>query len=183
MPKPHNSIADIVDSESTLIHRVDSTYPLLVDNRLNTEKLIKVERIPGLSHNRVPPSEISDVFILLRKKIHKNEWWPGLETPKVRFWDYTLMKRKERSHFFVKAGDFDFEDSYRNPYDAPNPEFTFRVRFVHKPTITNYSHYELEVSNHEGVLINFKSKWKKLIGFSIREQFENKAFFEITHEN
>lgn len=183
MPKPHDEIITDPNPKDVLIHWVTNKYPLKINGILNAEKLIEIKRIPGLSHNKLPPAKINDIFIKFKSKKQYEELWNiGENCQKVNrsdfFYDY-----KNRNYFFISVMDVSYQDKYKKPYNAPQAEFCFNVKPIHKPTRSNYSHFELEITNEDGVIKNFSSSWRKLIGPSIRTKYEEIAFFELPNKN
>jgi hypothetical protein len=84
---------------------------------------------------------------------------------------------KTRQHYFLKIGKIDgYHDTYNNPPDKKTIDYTFTLRVVHRPLMSNYWHFEFLIETEHGDL-QYNSKWQKLICSSIRDHIQQVAIF------
>lgn len=178
MPKPGNPLIKILNDEEKLIHWVSNKYPLIKEGKLNVEKLIDISRLPGLSHNKIPPSKTLDIFLVVSKDEKYLEYWEEGSIVSKVLRSHCYYDVINRNYFFIRIGDLIYSDSYHKTVKQKKINHPFSVSPIHKPLNSNYSHFELEISADHTTISNLRSKgWRKILGNSIRDRYKDLAYF------
>ena len=155
------------------------------DGKLNLGA-IEVNRIPGFSTNKLPKSKKQDLNIKFKKEfveIYTARWIEGDEglLPPL----HTFNIDYSQQHYFIQISQIDgFTDTYKIPSNKKNiPDFSapFEVLVAHKPTVSNYWHFEFKVMANGEEIESIDSKaWRKLICSSISDRIQEVAVFTVT---
>lgn len=154
------------------------------DGKLNLGA-IEVNRIPGFSTNKLPKSKKQDLNIKFKKEFidkYTANWIEGengLPPP-----SHTFNIDYSRQHYFIKISQINgFTDNYKIPSNKKNiPDFSapFEVFVCHKPTVSNYWHFEFKVMANGEEIKSIDSKaWRKLICSSISDRIQEVALFRV----
>ena len=153
------------------------------DNKLNAEA-IPDERIPGFSLNKIPASTVEDCYIEFNSREladkYSLEWNKGDANAIVGDSDFKI--NIERGYFLFKIKDIHmFQNYYPFPGDAANSDFLFKVFVTHKPTVSNFFHFELEVFDcrEKKIVKNAKGGWRKIITQAIKREICRNAKFNL----
>jgi hypothetical protein len=192
-PYPANLIpqtTDLVITEANLnttelLCRWVSANVILKDQTgsLNAEA-IELRRLFDFSVNKIPPSIVDDIFIQMNDNEEFNQSWeqgtPGrTPTEDEFFYDTT------RQYFLFKISDIHlYAERYRYPINAVHKDYTFRVHAVHRPLISNISHFELLFNFFQGDTEEFakvgpNDKVKKIIAADLRIVLIKKSKFTL----
>ena len=154
------------------------------DGTLSAEA-IETKRLPGFSTNKLPHSLSSDLKIafICEKGIKDNytkEWNEGEEgiCPDDAHWQL----EEDRKIYYFRIGDIDgFSGDYQNPPTEKGDEYKFFVQVIHKPTMTNFWHFEFYISNDrkEAIDVLNDKGWRKTVSSAIRSKLQEIAVFEL----
>jgi hypothetical protein len=143
---------------------------------------IPLKRLPGCSSNKIPNSKPTDLYIEFKSEfahLYKPHWIEG-EDGLIP--DNNHFERNEnRNIFFIKIGDIhNLKDSYSHPTDKTKPVYSFIVKVIHKPLVSNYWHFELIIkSDSHQEIKSSDPKWREKICTTIMDEIQEKAIFEL----
>ncbi len=149
------------------------------DGKLNLSA-INIKRIPGFSTNKLPPTKKWYLNIQFKKEFsnpYLNEWNKDEDGvyPLRDHYDFIT----DRGHYFLKAREINgAEGGYTYPVDSQN-SFTFTLFIVHKPLVSNFWHFEFDITSPHGRIEKTSAAWHKLICSVIIDTIQEKAVFSI----
>ena len=184
IPQKDLKIISPIDPTHFLGKWVDSDVQLKESDGKLSPEAIDIVRLTGYSTNKIPSSQPLDLkiaFTVEKDFANSNytcDWKEGEDgvTPPNNHWEVI----ENRQLFFIRISDIDgFSGQYFNPPDRPDKKFSFTVKVVHKPTKTNYWHFEFYVSNEDGAIERLNTKgWRKTVSSSIVNKIQEVAVFE-----
>lgn len=163
---------------------VRSNIPLLDEHGNLSPLAIEIKRLPGYSTNKIPDSKSCDTQIAFAShcKSKYNRNWHGKKRGiyPSRL-DYTLDLNGKQ--FFIPIRLIDNYSEAISTAAKPVQTKHFRVKVVHKPTWTNYSHCELFIFDvSTGNEIRYESKgWRHAVLSSIRDKVQEIARTQISN--
>jgi hypothetical protein len=148
------------------------------DGNLNGSA-IDLHKLPTFSCNKIPlsvPVDLNIEFEPTTKHLYLHEWHDGEDglTPPPEHFDYV-----NRHLYFLKISDIEYQGEYFNPWDDEENHYAFNVRLVHKPTVSNFWHFQFEIVTEHGIIEKNKNRWINELCGSIRGQIVKYAIFDL----
>ncbi|EKR73087.1 hypothetical protein LEP1GSC041_1454 [Leptospira noguchii str. 2006001870] len=149
IPKETDTIFhDLPDSE-WLCRRIPGELPLTeADGRISGKAIeYKDQRhLPTYSVNKIPPANVDFIkFEILNKDYHEL-WKPGTNGKCPADQEYTYNDSNKFICFPISKIKIETEFVPADPTDKHAKKFIFKVKAIHAPTISNFSHCQLDVS-------------------------------------
>ncbi len=139
---------------------------------------VESQRIPFLSTNKIPESELEDIEILLLKEEHDVEWTVGEPGANVKSDDFKRIS--DRTFFLIRVGEIhNHKEKYAYPGGAAEKTLEFQVKVVHQPMLANYWHFILVILDANGQEVTYKGGWRKAIISDIRDHIVRHARFSL----
>jgi len=138
---------------------------------------VNLHRLPHFSSNKIPHSVPSDLNIKINdnvEHIYLQDWNAGMNgvVPQRNDFDYDNM----RTHYFLQISKI---NGHVDGYEKNDKHLEYQVNLIHKPTVSNYWHFEFTITS-EGKEVNYKQRqWINDILGSIRGHIVKKAVFEL----
>src|ERR1700733_9204709 len=133
------------------------------DGKLNPAA-IDIHDLPHFSTNKIPGSKLIDLYINFHKPFadyYRRLWAegdPGIIPPNNHFF-FDLR----RQYYFIQVGQI---NGFAQPYPKVikgnvTKELKFTLGVIHMPLISNYWHFEFELSDENGKIERLENKgWK-----------------------
>ncbi len=144
------------------------------DGKLNPSA-VEIKRIPGFSTNCIPYSKKEDLFIQFKTEYKEkfNSPWVSGGKGELPPNDSFEIDPTRGIYYIPILQIHGFKEKYNNPPDKIYPKYEFELKVCHKPLVANYWHFEFQVFDNNGDLIdNMKTGWRKLICSSIRDRLQ-----------
>ncbi len=183
LPTINSKIITEIDSCNS--HFLGKWVPHGVTLKDEDEKLsvaaIDLDRIPGFSTNKIPSSKKQDLKIYFPKPlgVQYEQSWTGGENAIAPSLNHFDIDYSRQLYFFQICKINGFTDTYQNPPNKPDNNFSFRVKIVHRPLKANFWHFEIEVDSDHGIVAKNKAAWHKIICSSIRDRLQEISVFKI----
>ncbi len=153
IPRKDLKFIHAFDTSDRLGKWVEPEFELKDEDGRLSSSAVDVASLAGFSTNKIPSSHPKDLKInfVCDKEMRSRylaPWQVGIDglVPENEEWEY----REDRQLYFFKAVDVDgLVGDFNNPPDKPNKKFEFTLRIVHKPTMTNYWHFEFLITTNE----------------------------------
>ncbi|MCB0522829.1 MAG: hypothetical protein KDD27_28045 [Saprospiraceae bacterium] len=180
-PTPNDQKIFKLNLTEHLIRWTCPDYPLKDSEGRLHALAIEEKRLFHYSVNKIPRSEIEDVFIEFDvREPFLDKWEEGKICPPVG--DSDFKWEKDRGYFIIPIANI-HEHLGRYPFPADNDTFNceFLVKVVHAPLMANFMHFELHIFDNEGNLLSEvkKKTWRKIIVAEIRQHLIEVAKFSI----
>lgn len=139
--------------------------------------LVDYKQFPRLSCNYCPPSEYTDLqIVILDKQIAYQEWIEGDEVVVPQSEDFEIVESKE-----VYALPFAKIIGERLPYKIDGQTHHLTIQIAHNPLVANFPHCEFKLmAGHTGSEIHKLSStspsYHQMLITSIRRMLENYAY-------
>ena len=181
LPKPTDTFIAAPGSGEHLIRWTRPEFPLQDEQGKLSAHCIEEKRLFHYSTNKIPRSEVEDIFIeFFENEPFTQPWSEGMPPLEIREEDFA--RQTGRGWFFIRIGDIHLHAG-RYPFPADKAEYDceFLVKVAHAPLRANFMHFELHIFDKDGNLISDvnKKNWRKIIVAELRQHLIRAAKFEI----
>ena len=144
---------------------------------------IHVDSIPGFSTNKIPPSVVSDLDIIINsehKKYYNELWVEGTDGEQPENDQFYLDNYRQK--YFIKISDIDGYTSTCLSADKKPKKIVFVINTSHAPVKANFTHFEFRViADGKEVKDSGRTNtgYKRVICGLIRDKVQDIAIFNI----
>ncbi len=176
-------ITDDLPCQDLLCRWVTPGLQLMDKKESLTAEAVEESKLFGYSLNKIPPSQIEDIYICLKDPDKYNQPWLEGSDGIVPGEDEFFLD-KGRGFFLLRIQDVHkYGNEYPYPANAEENNYRYMVEVVHKPLIANYAHFEFHLKFCEkNGMDETKApsrKSKKVITADLRQHLIKKARFRV----
>ncbi len=181
LPTDADRLIETPNPAEHLIRWTRLEFPLKDETGNLSALAIEEKRLFHYSTNKIPRSEIEDVFIeFIEKSPFLDPWEQSMSALKIEETDF--FRQEDRGFFFLKIGALQNHIG-RYPFPADKAVFNceFLVKVVHAPLRANFMHFELHIFDRDGNLLSDvqKKAWRKIIVAELRQHLIRIAKFDL----
>lgn len=173
LPKSSYKIITNPDSEEFLVRRVNPGIEVWdEDFKLSPTAVVENNAKNNLleySVNKLPPSNYDDVKIKINKNECLEDWKEGENGVRPNENEFEIIE--EINYFLIQIKDV---DNYGISIESKsNPSIlNFKLSIKHKPLKANYAHFEFQVVDKDGNVVEKKGKafWRKVLVSRLRSK-------------